>query len=68
MLLCLTASLLLGPAQPPAKKNLGGVELVELPTRVQGYRTLQIAGFTVLADPKVVDPPEKLEKTPVEVL
>jgi hypothetical protein len=68
MLLCLTACLLLGPAQPPAKKNLGGVELVELPTRVQGYRTLQIAGFTVLADPKVVEPPEKLEKTPLEVL
>ena len=68
MLLCLTACLLLGPAQPPTKKNLGGVELVELPMRVQGYRTLQIAGFTVLADPKVVEPPEKLEKTPLEVL
>lgn len=68
MFLCLAGSLFLSFCQPPAKKTLGGVELVELPAKVTGYRTLQVAGFTVLADPQVIDPPEKLDRTPLEVL
>ena len=68
MLLCLAAALLLTSGQMPVKKNLGGVDLTELPVRVPGYRTLQVAGFTVLADPRVIEPPEKQTISPLQVL
>jgi len=68
MLGLLATGLLLICDQAPARKTLGGVELVELPNRVLGYRTLQINGFVVLADPQVVEPPEMLERSPLQVL
>lgn len=68
MLGLLATCLLLISDQAPVKKTLGGVDLVELPNRVPGYRTLQIAGFVVLADPDVVEPPETLERSPLQVL
>ncbi len=68
MLVFLATSLLLIHDQTPARKTLGGVELVELANRVPGYRTLQIAGFVVLAAPQVVEPPEDFERSPLQVL
>jgi hypothetical protein len=68
MLFLLIGCLSLAPDQAASRKTLGGVDLVELPSRVPGYRTLQIGGFVVLADSRVVEPPETYEKSPLQVL